>query len=164
MISSSLNIQVICLLEKPCTHVTHPESSERDSLGKCWSERRKMHLTFDIAIVESICPHRSKAGTQPRFLIPKQRDERETDTPCLKQGSCFLNIKTTLEAAWIEKSKGITEKVGIELWRPKNTLLVQQLSFLLSSHGQAGFKSVADVHRQKSLNAPNSNPQQTLLP
>lgn len=107
MISSSLSIQVICLLEKPFTHFSHPESSDSSNARKgfirkkrfarqCWSERGKMHLTFNTATVESICPQRSKAQTlrstaQVLTSPALQWDGRETDTPWLKRGSCCLN-------------------------------------------------------------------------
>lgn len=176
-------IQVICLLEKPFTQVTHPESSDSSKGRKgfirkkrfarqCWSQRRKMHLTFDRAIVESICPHRSKAqtlmttaqvwNTQP-YNGMKGRPTHPGKNKAAASYTALLNIQT-LEAARTEKSEGITGKVGIELSSAMLEAHKQQLSFLLSSHGETVFKSVADAHKQKSLNAPNPNPQQTLLP
>lgn len=121
-----------------------------------------MHLTFDMAIVKSFALTDQKQEHSPGFEQPAiQWDQRDTDTPCLKQGSCFLNIETMLEAAWIEKSEGITGKVWIELSSAKApSWNSNSPSSELS--GETALKS--DGHNQKSLNAPNPNPQQTLLP
>lgn len=83
-----------------------------------------MHLTFDTATVESICPRRSKAQTlmntgqvlnaQPyngmkgRHTHPGQNKGAASET-------ALLNTETTLGAAGIGKSEGITGKIRIEL-------------------------------------------------
>lgn len=76
-----------------------------------------MHLTFDTAIY----PQRSKAEMSTAQVLNTQpyngRDGRETGTPWLKQGSCFLNCPPEHKKNMQErkKVKEITGKVGIEL-------------------------------------------------
>lgn len=115
-----------------------------------------MHLTLDMATVKSFALPDQKQEHSPGFEQPNiQWDQRDTDTPCPKQGSCFLNIETTLEAAWMEKSEGIPGKVGIELSSAKApSWYSNSPSSELS--GETALKS--DGHNQKKPECPKSQP------
>lgn len=54
IISSSLSIQVICLLEKPFTHFTHPESSD-SSKGRKGFIRKKKDLHGSVGVRGEKC-------------------------------------------------------------------------------------------------------------
>lgn len=110
---------------------------EEENASDLWYSNSGERLSSQI---KSRNPHEHRPG----FKCPAiQWDERNTDTPWLNHRSCFLNspdnIKTTLEAERIEK-KWRNRRKSRDLLS-KNTFLVQQLSFLLSSYGETFFKN-----------------------